>query len=90
MARIEPFCVANNISLGYFDGIRVFPRIITERNKALYLYNNHVYLIWRSEVVSFNKTFEELERSFKIVVNFITEENVNSHFKHEFIPKKTA
>ena len=30
-----------------------------------------------------------MERTFKIVDNSITEENVNSHFKHEFIPKKT-
>ena len=30
-----------------------------------------------------------LKENFKIVVNFITEENVTSHFNYEFIPKKT-
>ena len=29
-ARFQPFCRANKINLGYFDGIRVFPRIVTE------------------------------------------------------------
>ena len=29
-----------------------------------------------------------MKDNFKVVDNFITEENVNSHFKYEFIPKK--
>ena len=29
-----------------------------------------------------------MKDSFKTVDSFITEENVNSHFKYEFIPKK--
>ena len=33
-ARIQPFCKDNNNHLGCFDGIRIFPRIVTERNKA--------------------------------------------------------
>ena len=28
-ARIQPFCRANNINLGHFDGTRVFPRTVT-------------------------------------------------------------
>ena len=31
-ARIQPFYRANNVNLGFFDGIRVFPRTVTERN----------------------------------------------------------
>ena len=42
-AKIQSFCRANNIILGYFDGVRVFPRRVTERNKALYLYNKHFF-----------------------------------------------
>ena len=33
-AIIQPLCRANNINLGYFDGIRVFSRSVTERNVA--------------------------------------------------------
>ena len=29
-----------------------------------------------------------MKDNFKIVDNYITEENVNAHFKYEFIPKK--
>ena len=87
-ARIQPFCRANIINLGYFDGERVFPRSVTDRNNALFLYNNHFCLIWISERVSFNQAIKELKDNFKMVDNFITEENVNSHFKKEFSPKK--
>ena len=38
--------------------------------------------------VSFNQAIKELKDNFKIVDKYITEENVNSHFKYEFIPKK--
>ena len=45
-------------------------------------------LIWKSEGVSFIQAIEELKDNFKKVDNYITERNVNSHFKYEFIPKK--
>ena len=57
-ARIQPFCRANNINSGYYDGERVFPRSVTERNNALYIYNNHFCLIWKSEGVSFNQAIK--------------------------------
>ena len=88
MARIQPFCRANNINLGYYNNDRVFPRSVTIRDSALYLYNNHFCLIWKSQIVSFNQAINELKHKFKKIDNYITEENVNSHFKYEFIPKK--
>ena len=88
MARIQPFCKANNINLGYYNNDRVFPRTVTNRDTALYLYNNHFCLIWKSQGVSFNQAIQELKANFKIVDNYITKYNVNSHFKYEFIPKK--
>ena len=41
-----------------------------------------------SEVFSFNQDNKELKDNFEIVDNFITEENVNSNFKYDFIPTK--
>ena len=41
MARIQSFCRANNINLGYYNNDRVFPRTVTNRDSGLYLYNNH-------------------------------------------------
>ena len=87
-ARIQSFCRANNISIGYFDGIRVFPRSVTDKNNALFLQSNHNCLIRKSEVVSFNQAIEEIKDNFKIVDNYKTQENVTSHFKYEFMPKK--
>ena len=49
MARIEPFCRADNNNLGYFDRIRIIPRFFTDRKEALILYNVHFCLIWKSE-----------------------------------------
>ena len=87
-ARIQPFCRGNNINLGYYNNDRVSPRTVTNRDSALYLYNNHFCLIWKSQNASFNQAINELKNNFKIVDNYITDENVNSHFKYEFTPKR--
>ena len=82
MARIRPFCRASNINLGYFDGTRVFPRSVTNRDSALFLYNNHFCLIWKSKGVSFDNVIKnELKDNFKIDDNYISEQNVNSIFE---------
>ena len=88
MARIQPCLRKLGIDLGYYNGARVFPRTATNRDSALYLYNSHFCLIWKSQGNSFNQAINELKANFKIVDNYITEENVNSHFKYEFVPKK--
>ena len=89
-ARIQPFCRANNINLGYYKDDRVFPRSVTNRDSALYLYKNHFCLFWKSRGVSFNQAMQELKDIFKMVDNYITEENVTSHFKYENIPKEIS
>ena len=87
-ARIQPFCKANNNFLRFFCGIRVFPRMLTEKIIALHLHNNHFCRIWKSEGVSFNQTVKELKGNFEEADNYITEENVKSYFKYEFIPNR--
>ena len=87
MARIQPCLRKLGVDLGYFNGDRVYPRTVTNRDSALYLYNNHFCLIWKSQGVSFNQAVQELKDNFEMVDNSITEENVNSRFKYEFIPK---
>ena len=49
MDRIQPYYRANNNNWGFFDRIGIIPRLGTDKNKALYLYNNHFCLIWKSE-----------------------------------------
>ena len=66
----------------------MFPRSVTNRNSALYIYNNHFCLIWKSEGVGFNQAIKELKDNLKIVENYITEENVKSHFEYIYKPKK--
>ena len=87
-AIIQPFCRANNINHGFYNNNRVFLISVTNKDSALYLYNNHFCLILKSQGVSFNQAIQELKANFKMVNNYITEENVKSHFKYEFIPKK--
>ena len=87
-ARIQPFCRAISINLGYYDGERVFPRSVADRNNALFFYTNHFCLIWTAQNVCFNQAIQKLKNNFKIVDNYITEENVKSYFKYEYIPKK--
>ena len=87
-ARNQPFCKKNNVDLGCYNVDRVFPRSVTNRNTALFLHENHFCSIWKSEKVSFKNAIKELKDNFKIVDNYITEENVKSFFKYEFTPKK--
>ena len=87
-ARIQPFCRANYIDLGYYDGDGVFPRSIKNRDDPSFLYNNHFCLIWKSEGVSFSQAIKELKDICEIVDNYITEENVKSHFEYTYKPKK--
>ena len=87
-ARIQPFCRANNINLGYYNEDKVRPRSVTNRDSALYLYNNHFCLIWKAEDVSFNQVITELKNNFKIVDNYIAEEDVKSLFEYIYKPKK--
>ena len=87
--RIQPFCRANNVNLGYYNEDRVFPRSVTNTDSALFLFSKHFCVIWKSEGISFKQAITELKDNFKKIDNFITEENVNSHFKYEYTPKKT-
>ena len=64
-ARIQPFCTSNNINLGNYDGERVFPRSVTDRNNALFLCNYHFCLIWKSEGVSFKEANKKLKKHLK-------------------------
>ena len=88
MASIQPCLKKLGIVLGYYNGERVYPRTVTNKDSALFPYHNLFCLIWKSEGVSFNQAIRELKDNCKIVDNFITGENVNSHFKYEFTPKK--
>ena len=88
MARNQPCVRKLCIDLGFYNGDRVFPRSVTNRDDALYLYNNHFCLVWKYQGKSFKDAIQELKDNFKIVDNYITEENVNAYFKYEFIPKK--
>ena len=43
-ARVQPFCRKCNINIGYYDGFRVYPRNVTQREIALKKHNNHLCL----------------------------------------------
>ena len=81
-ARIQPFCGNYNINIRCYDGFRVCPRSITQRNTAIKMHNNHFCLIWKPDDISFNQVIEdELEPNVKVVDNVITDEHVESFVK---------
>ena len=87
-ATIQPFCRADIINLGYWDGERIFQRSVSNRDSGLFSYNNHFCLVWKSEGVSFSQAITEMKDNFKIVGNYITEENVKTIFEYKYTPKK--
>ena len=88
-ARIEPFCRKYVINIGCYDGFRVCPRNIAERNMALYVKENHFRLIWKTQKIIFKKTIEhKLEPNFKVVDNVISDKHVKSFVKYAYEPEK--
>ena len=87
-ARIQPFCKKHNINIGCFDGTRINPRNLTQRNTSLFIYNNHFCLIWKSDGISFEKAITDLKDIFKVVDNVTSEKHVESFIKYEYNPKK--
>ena len=88
-ARVGSFCRKYNINIGCFDGTRINPRNITQRNTALKIHNNHFCLISKSDNISFNQVIEnELKPNFKVVDNVVSDEHVKGFIKYEYNPKK--
>ena len=54
-ARVQPFCRKYNFIIGCFDGTRINPRNITQRNTSLFIYNSRLCLIRKSNDNSFNQ-----------------------------------
>ena len=52
MARIQPCLRKLGFDLGYYNEDRVFPRTVTNRDSALFSYNNLFCLIWKSQGVN--------------------------------------
>ena len=87
-ARIQPFCKKYNINISCFDGTRVNPRNLTQRNTSLFIYNNHFCLIWKTDGVSFDRAIKKLKDNIKVVDNVKSEKHGKSFIKYEYNPKK--
>ena len=87
-ARIQPFCRTYNINIGCFDGTRINPRNITQRDTVLKIKNNHFCLIWKPDGISFDKAMKELKDNLKVVDDILSDKHVKSFIKNDFKPKK--
>ena len=64
------------------------PRNTTERIRAMFSYNNHFCLVWKSEGVTFDKAVEELISKFINVDNCLSQDNVSGYFGYIYKSKK--
>ena len=88
-ATVGSFCRKYNININCFDGTRINPRNITQRDTALKIHNNHFCLIWKSENISFKQLKEnESQPNFKVVDNVLSDKHVKSFIKYEYNPKE--
>ena len=88
-ARIQPICRKYNNNIGCFDGTRMNPRNLTQRNTSLFVLNNRFCLIWKSNDINFNKTIEdELKPNLRVADKVISDKHVKSFSKYEYKPKK--
>ena len=87
-AAIQLFCRKYNINIECFDGTRINPRNLTQRNTSLFIHNNHFCLIWKSNGVGFDRAIKEIKDNFKVVDNVLSDKHVKSFIKYEYNPKK--
>ena len=87
-ARVQLFCRKHNINIGCYDGFRVCPRNITQRNTTFKIHNNQFCLIWKTNGISFNRAVKELKDNSKVVDNVISDKHVLIFNKYEYKPKK--
>ena len=87
-ARVGSFCRKYTINIGCFDGTRINPRNLIQRDISLFIYNNHFCLIWKSNGISFNQAIRELKHNFKVVDNVVSDKHVKSFIKYEYNPKE--
>ena len=86
---LQPFSRKYNINFGCFDGTRINPPNLTQRNTSLFTYNIYFCLIWKSNGISFNQVKEhKLKPNFKVVDIVISEKHVKSFIKYDYKPKK--
>ena len=86
--RIQPFCRKFDINIVCFDGTRINPRNLIQRNTSLFIYNIHFCLIWKTDGNTFDKAKKGLKDNFKVVDNVVSDKHVKSFIEYEYKPKK--
>ena len=90
-ATIQPFCRKYNVNIGCYDGFRMCPRNITERNTAINAHKNQFCLIGKSRNISSNNAIEdEIELNFKVVDIVISDKHGKSFIEYEYKPEKSS
>ena len=87
-AIIQPLCRKYDLNIGCFDGMRINPRNITQRNLSLYIYIEHFCLIWKSFGMSFFQAIEKLTSNSKFFDHVISEKRGKSFIKNDYDPKR--
>ena len=83
-ARIQRFCKKYDINIGCFDGKKLNPGNITQRNSSLIIYNDHFCLVRKSFGISFNQAIEEVKLKYKVFDNVLSDKHVKSFAKYEY------
>ena len=82
-AKIQPFSKKYDIKKGCFDGTRINPQNITQKNISLFIYNIHFCLILKSNGISLNGALEGVKLNSKIIHNVLFDELAKSFVKYE-------
>ena len=66
-AKMQPFCRKHNNDLGVYilkKQRSILPKTVTERRICLLIPNNHFWVIWKTNQLSFSDAIEEIENNF--------------------------
>ena len=87
-SKIQPHFVEHNTKIGCFDGSRINPKTIFERNISLFIHNDSFCLLWKSNGTSFNQVIEEFKLNLKVVDIVRSDKHVKIVLKNNVIPEK--
>ena len=86
-ARIQPFYRKYNINIDCFDGTRTNPRNITQKNIAFKVHNNHFFLMWKSDGISFNQATKKYKITLKLLIVLYLINMLKILLNYEYKPK---
>ena len=90
--RIPEFCKRCKIDIGMYDdkSKKILPRTVKQRNKCVYIHENHYCVIWKKNTKeALQNGVEEIDKNFKYFGKKINEDSLKQRIGYRFPKHET-